>query len=315
MNPTRRTIGELTFLGGFHLTSSDKRLGGLSGVDVLDDGNLLAISDDGDFVWIDLAPDGILPVAGRLAGMRDADGRALRGKADADAEGLALNDGVALVSFERTHRVLAYDLAGCGAAARGAPVIRGKPGLALNDTFARQSLAVNRNSGVEALAATSDWFLLMGVEQMTGEASAVSARAIEGEPEFDLRVGSGGTNLVGMDVLPAGEDALRVFTLHRSTSPLASKAILLRESRFERELDQSNLPARRISEIDERSHMRFRMASSQVLAEMNLFVTIDNFEGVAARLMPDGRVRLYVVSDDNFAARQRTLLMVYELAG
>ena len=46
---------------------------------------------------------------------------------------------------------------------------------------------------------------------------------------------------------------------------------------------------------------------------MNLLVTIDNFEGIAARQMPDGRVRLFIVSDDNFSASQRTLLMVYDV--
>jgi hypothetical protein len=41
-------------------------------------------------------------------------------------------------------------------------------------------------------------------------------------------------------------------------------------------------------------------------------VTIDNFEGIAAKQMPDGRVRLYIVSDDNFSDSQRTLLMVFD---
>jgi hypothetical protein len=40
---------------------------------------------------------------------------------------------------------------------------------------------------------------------------------------------------------------------------------------------------------------------------------MDNFEGVAARRMPDGRVRLYIVSDDNFSASQRTLLMIFDV--
>ena len=47
---------------------------------------------------------------------------------------------------------------------------------------------------------------------------------------------------------------------------------------------------------------------------MNIFVTIDNFEGIAARQMPDGSVRLYVISDDNFSIIQRTLLLQFMLA-
>jgi hypothetical protein len=40
--------------------------------------------------------------------------------------------------------------------------------------------------------------------------------------------------------------------------------------------------------------------------------TVDNFEGVAALPNPDGSVRLYIISDDNFSARQRTLLLAFD---
>lgn len=317
INPSRRAIGGLTFVDGFHLTSPDKRFGGLSGLDVLDDGNLLAVSDQGDFVWIDLSGDGVTPVAARIAGLRDAAGDGLRGKAEGDAEGLALNDGLALVSFERDHRVLAYDIGACGAAARGAPIVFGPFGGDLPSAFARRGLKVDGNSGAEAVAVTPDWFLFAGLETQAGGASVVSARPLEAPPEFDIAIGKSAPPMVGMDILPAGKDGrdVRVFSLHRSTSPIASKAIVLIETIFRRELDQAHLPARRISEIDERSHERFAPVSTRVLAEMNLMVTIDNFESVAAKALPDGRVRLYVVSDDNFAKRQRTLLMIYDIAG
>lgn len=313
MNPKRKTVGELTLVGGFHLTSPDKRFGGLSGIDLRENGDLLAVSDQGDFVWIDLAEDGITPKAARIAGLHDAAGGALRGKADADAEGLAYNDGLALVSFEGNHRVLAYDLGACGASARGAPITFGHYGGDLPVAFDRQKLKVDGNSGAEGLAITPDWFLFAGLESQTDGASPLSARAIETSPEFDLAFGKGMPPVVGLDIIPSGDD-LRVFSLHRSTNALASNVITLMETRFTRELDQAQLPARRMSEIDERRHERFAPATSIVLAQMNVFVTIDNFEGVAARLMPDGRVRLYVISDDNFSKRQRTLLMVYDLA-
>ena len=50
----RRRVGGLSFVEAYELNSSDARFGGLSGVEVLEDGNLLAISDAGYFVWIDL---------------------------------------------------------------------------------------------------------------------------------------------------------------------------------------------------------------------------------------------------------------------
>ena len=41
--------------------------------------------------------------------------------------------------------------------------------------------------------------------------------------------------------------------------------------------------------------------------------TVDNFEGIAAVTTPGG-VRLYLLSDDNFSDRQRTLLLAFDLA-
>jgi len=312
LNRSRKTIGALTFVDGFHLTSGDKRFGGLSGLDFTDDGGLLAVSDLGDFVWIGLAEDGVAPVNARIAAMRDADGAALRGKVEGDAEGVAVNGGVALVSFEGTHRVLAFDLDRCGAAARGVAAPRLTAGV-LSSAFARQKLEVGSNDGVEGLAVTPDWFVLAGVEASAGTASALSARAIEVRPEFDMRIADGAPNLVGLDALADGDDLL-LYSLHRSRSALASNAIVVVETRLMRELDQAGLPARVVSERDERSRVTFRAVATRVLAQMNVFLTIDNFEGIAARRMPDGRVRLFIVSDDNFSASQRTLLMVYNVA-
>jgi hypothetical protein len=314
LNPFRRDIGELTFVAGFHLTSADKRFGGLSGLDLRDDGGLLSVSDDGDFVWLDLAADGLTPKRALIAGMLDAEGNVLKGKAGADAEGLALNGDVALVSFERNHRVLAYDLGMCAAAARGAPIAFGDHSGSLAKAFDRAGLEVSNNQGPEGLAITPGWMLLAGLETQVGEASPVSARPLEASPEFDLAIGQDAPELVGLDALPSGTGGrdLRLFSIHRSSSALSSNAITIVETQLEATFDQTNLPARVTSEIEERSRSGYRVTSSRVLAEMNVFVTIDNFEGIAARALPDGRVRLYVISDDNFSAKQRTLLMIYE---
>jgi hypothetical protein len=244
--------------------------------------------------------------------MHDAAGDPLHGKSDADAEGLAYQDGLALVSFEGNDRVLAFNLADCGANARGAPIEFGLFGSDMSAAFKRQGLKVGGNTGLEGLAITPDWFLFAGLESKTGDASPLSARALEEGPEFDLAIGEGMPPVVGLDILPDGED-LRVFSLHRSTNALAGNVISLVETRFTPWLDQSHLPANRISEIAHRTHERFKPVASRVLAQMNVFVTIDNFEGIAAKAMPDGGVRLYVISDDNFSKKQRTLLMIYDL--
>jgi hypothetical protein len=41
-------------------------------------------------------------------------------------------------------------------------------------------------------------------------------------------------------------------------------------------------------------------------------LTVDNYEGVAALPRPDGSVRFYVISDDNFSRLPRTLLLAFD---
>jgi hypothetical protein len=42
-------------------------------------------------------------------------------------------------------------------------------------------------------------------------------------------------------------------------------------------------------------------------------LALDNFEAAAVTRLPNGDVRLYIVSDDNFSPRQRTLLFAFDL--
>jgi hypothetical protein len=49
-----------------------------------------------------------------------------------------------------------------------------------------------------------------------------------------------------------------------------------------------------------------------VLVELSLPSTVDNFEGIAA-VEHRGGVRLYILSDDNGDARQRTLLLAFDI--
>ena len=41
-------------------------------------------------------------------------------------------------------------------------------------------------------------------------------------------------------------------------------------------------------------------------------LTVDNFEGLAAVPGRDGAIRFYLISDDNFSASQRTLLLAFD---
>ena len=56
------------------------------------------------------------------------------------------------------------------------------------------------------------------------------------------------------------------------------------------------------------------LRAEAVLARMDMAtpVTVDNFEGLATVLRPDNRVRIYLLSDDNDNATQRTLLLAFD---
>ncbi len=300
INPGRKTVGALTFAGGFQLTTDDAGFGGWSGLDVLDDSRLLAVSDTGHYLWIDLAADQLTPTGASIGELRDTKGNLYASKVAGDAEGLAVFGDLALVAFEGNDaRVMAFDVTRCLHAARGAPL-----GWSLKSVLKADGLWRNPNQGLEGLAITDDGYLIAGLEaQMNGE-SPISIRPLEAKPDFKFRIGARSPELVGLDAIIDG-DTVRVFSLHRSSqAPMSSNAITFLETVFTRDPNPSG----------KRADQTFSLKQSLILAEMNLLLTIDNYEGIAARRMSDGRVRLYVISDNNFAARQRTLLMAFDIA-
>jgi len=51
--------------------------------------------------------------------------------------------------------------------------------------------------------------------------------------------------------------------------------------------------------------------SGQELAVIKSPLPVDNFEAAAARAAPDGSVLIYLLSDDNFNAMERTLVLQF----
>ncbi|CAN7264493.1 esterase-like activity of phytase family protein [Phenylobacterium sp. LjRoot219] len=150
--PTQAKIGAFTYAGGLLLGSQDTaRLHGLSDLSVRPDGGLVAVSDDGDLFVARLALD----AKSRLTGVTDArllsligeDGQPLsaRGKAEADAEGLAeLPGGGRLVSLERDHRILVYSADG------GPPRRAPTPAADFPENEGMEALAADPAAGPDA---------------------------------------------------------------------------------------------------------------------------------------------------------------------
>ncbi|KCZ51826.1 esterase-like activity of phytase family protein [Hyphomonas pacifica] len=279
----------IRFLGGWVLTSSHQGFGGLSGIDLLSDGSLLTVSDEGAFVWIDMSNDAPAG-SGKFAYMRGPDGSYLRGKTDGDSEGLALDGGIAYVSFERRHRIEAFALEACGAEARSVLV----------STLPREidGTRIHENAGAEALALNKRT-LQAGFEQVINGRSAVAISSVETSSiEMLDPVASGyGGPLVGMsDASPrASDDGQQVtFALRRQFNPLFGNRLTI-EARY------SDADGHALS------------ANGQPLLKLSPPMNVDNFEGITAKLQSDGSYRLWLISDNNFSPRQRTLLYAFDI--
>lgn len=309
-DPKLRKFGELTFIASYQLTSTDARFGGLSGLDLIADDKLLAVSDAGRFVWIDLNKDGTAPVSARLAPMVAVGGVEM--DASAASEGLAINGSFALVSFEGDHRVLAFDIGRCGTSAAGAPIVFGDYGLPLTDAFADARIQVSEKEGSEPLAVTSDWYLFAGIERKVGQFNSLSGRPIEAEPEFNLRVGVNAPEFAGLDIVPdlRRNGAVRAFLVHRSTRS-SNSSIVITETDTIRFRDD-NAPAGP-GEMAERARWRFSETGWRELGNLDRLGTGDSYEGIAAKQLSDGRVRLYLISDDDFDGSKRTLLTILDV--
>jgi hypothetical protein len=280
----------LRFRGGLELRSDDPAFGGLSGLHVDSAGRLLAVSDTGKWFAARLVLDGEGALVGlvdaRIASIRDETGAPFADKASADAEGLArLADGRFAVSFERSHVIRVYDLAGKG------------PNAAPDLTLAPAGTdRLGPNESFEALAAFGDR-LIAGTESApVGAGKGGAFWVVPLDPEqhpgmAGVAPTAQGYGLVSLDRLPNGD----FVALERFFAPLIGPRINVKR------VSASGLgqtpPA----------------WESTTIAALTPPATLDNFEGVTVVATPEGGVRLYLISDDNFSKAQRTLLYAFDL--
>ncbi|MDX2238341.1 MAG: esterase-like activity of phytase family protein [Hyphomonadaceae bacterium] len=283
-------VGGLAFAGGVELASDDPDFGGLSALEITEDGALYAVTDEGGWfsAQIHLDAEGRLDgVTGpRFGALRDENGALFPTKPERDAEGLALlPDGRFAVSFEHSQSIRLYDLARLGpaGAATAGPRLAG-------------TAALDPNEGPEALAVDADGALIVGAERTGGPATLIWRAPLDAvEPAAaDYRMPLDfGYGLVALDRLPNGD----FIAVQRFFAPVIGLRI-------------------RVLRIEAAS---LRGPPGQVraaqLAELRPPFTIDNFEGAAVTTAPDGGVRLYLLSDDNFNPQQRTLLLAFDLIG
>ncbi|HEV3050576.1 MAG TPA: esterase-like activity of phytase family protein [Longimicrobium sp.] len=306
-DPSQTVVGRLRYMGGVQLTSSDPRFGGLSGLRWYD-GQLLAVSDEGDFFRMTLEEQDERLVGVREVRMRrltGPDGQPLSGKAESDAEALELEwDGRwclgsdpcqpshAIVSFEGTNALWKYRLS------NGLP--DGAPTGVPQSTAWRRALP--QNGGVEGMA--GGWMVSEQLREPDGSASGRLTEWIRfpsgfcshcdtpmplGDPIDSREMPMNLPVSDGFAPTDAANSSGAIIVLQRRYSPEAGNAA--RVVRFRPEPGSGEI------------------TGLETLAEFLPPLTLDNFEGLAA----GGGRFIYIVSDNNFSPTQRTLLLKFQV--
>ncbi|HWL74669.1 MAG TPA: esterase-like activity of phytase family protein, partial [Burkholderiaceae bacterium] len=285
-------LGKLHFRGALVLSSSDERVGGISGLALSADGReLLAISDRGWWLrgrieYRDSEVSGI--AISEIAPMLDQDGGESHVKIERDAEALSLVQkgklrGSAYVSFEGRSRIELFDFSNNGLSAR--PVA-----VAIPDALRR----LPRDHGIEALGFITNGphagSLIATTEKGFDADGNIVASVFNGKTAFDFAIERyEDFTVTDLAVTDDGE----VFTLERSdTESLPSMA--LRRFRLEDVMEQSKI----------RPELLF--------SGRRPFYNIDNMEALAVH-DDAGERRITVMSDDNYVRAQRTIFLQFAI--
>ena len=257
---------------------ADPRFGGYSAVAVAPDGgSFLAISDKGSWARGEIErKDGRIDAI-RITGIGDLHqiSGAVVGADEFDAEGLAVDaEGHAFVSFEAFHRIRRYDDIDGPAA-----------DVPSHPDFRKLQL----NSGLEALA-IDDAGTLYAIPERSGawERPFPVYRLRDGKWDRALSIRRDGTFLVvDADFGPDG----KLYVLERDFGWVRGFATRVR---------------------------RFALGPDGLGEEVTLLETpfgeLDNMEGISTWRDAAGRIRVDLISDDNFFPLQRTVLAEYILS-
>jgi len=292
-NPSRKEFGKLTFRARLNLYAKSSHFGGFSAL-VLDPSgrSLLAISDAGAWLRASLDYDGrklkgLSEVV--LGPMLGADGRPLRDDRERDSEGMALVDGdtrqgTAYVSFERKHKIARYPFTAerFGPPAGTIPLPPGTKGM-------------TANSGIEAMTMIRTGklkgTLVAFAEHRTDKNGNLQGWLIGGPAPGGIVL----KRLAGFDITDA------------AALPDGGIVVLERRFRFSEGIKM------RIRRIAASELKRGAPIMGEVLLEADDSLNIDNMEAIAAHLAASGETVLTIMSDDNFSALQRTLIMQFTL--
>lgn len=276
--PGQRRLGRLLFLEGWWLRSNDPRFGGVSAMQVAD-GGLTGLTDAGRLYQFAVPKRaGNMPLRGRWL-----NGGTGARKEARDTEAMAAAAPKAWISYERQNMVVRYDSRTWRVEALARPAAMRRWPL---------------NAGAEAMLRLDDGRFLIFCEGRRSEGGVTPAVLFEGDPAeprtktqaLGYRAPDG-YRITDAAPLPDG----RLLFLNRRVSLLDGIQVKLT--------------------LAERPDLRAgTVIAGREIAHFGQDVTTDNYEALSIT-REGGRTILWIASDDNFMAFQRTLLLKFALDG
>jgi hypothetical protein len=289
-DPGRTRFGALEFRGGLVLSSTFQAFGGISAMRMQPDGaHFLAVTDNGSWlrariVYENGRPAGLADV--EIAPVLGPDGHPLAARGWFDMESLAEKDGQVYVGIERAEKIVRFDFAKDGFAARGEAI-----------SVPTDFKAFRFNKSLECLASPPTGAPLAGklivvTERSLDPAGNHRAFLLDGDKTERFTVKRSDDFDVS-DCTVLGNDLL---LLERSYSPMRGVAM-------------------RIRRIPLASVKDGALVDGRALIAADMGYQIDNMEGIGVHRTAEGETVLTLISDDNFSFIQRTLLLQFGIVG
>ncbi|WP_068014057.1 esterase-like activity of phytase family protein [Rhodoplanes sp. Z2-YC6860] len=291
-NPKQTRFGALDFRGGLLLESPARDFGGISAIRVAADGqNFLALTDKSNWLRGQIVYRGIAPIAIRdaeMAPMLGPDRLPLKRRGWYDTESLAEDGGTVYVGIERVQRIVRFDYGRDGLTARGIPI----PVLPAFKTLPK-------NGSLECLVMPPHG------GPLAGTLIAISEQGLDARGNrLSFLIGGGND---GTFALKNTDDDFDISDC--ALTPNGKMLVL------ERRFSWTSGFAMRIRSVPLASIKPGATVDGPVLITADMGSQIDNMEGLSVHRAADGTLVLTLISDDNFFALQRTVLLQFGLVG
>ena len=279
--PLGARIGALTLTGAVEWRAARPDFGGFSGLELEPEGRFIALTDKAHWARARM----VLDADGHLTGIEGLEVGRLNGPDGADlmapytdSEALSREaDGAFLIGFEGKHRIGRF--ATLRAAEDRLPPLPGADDLPRNGSF--ESVLALPGGRIVALAEVAqDW------------AQGTPGWIIDGARVTQFSLAK--ADWFAPTDLALGPDGVWVYLLERRFTLIGGFA--MRIGRFA------------LADLREGA-----VIEAQMLAEALGPPLAENYEGLAAARDAAGRTVLYALSDDNFSALQRTVLLQFRL--